>query len=149
MSKKAVKKSVVKKIGISAAIREGLKALGVDAPAKDVGEYIAKKYPAHTATTQKSIWGTYVSQQRKGLRKPDGDSVGNGLQSGRVGAGKTTRKEVTIQDVIALRKFQAMLQSGVSADDALKLAAQLNALDQIELHKTIAQIEEHFGAKKK
>src|SRR4051812_11395543 len=53
----------------SEATRQGLQALGKNAPAKDVGRWVAEKYPEHKAGTEKKTYATEVSTARKAVGK--------------------------------------------------------------------------------
>lgn len=63
--KKTARGAGVEGKSVSAIIREALESLGDPAsPAKEVGEWVAAKYPALADKTEATSWGAYVSQAR-------------------------------------------------------------------------------------
>lgn len=85
------KKAVVGGVSVSDAIREALGSLGDDAPAKEVGEFVAKKNPKLKDRVDSSSWSALVSQNRQSKGKRGG---GGGGRKAKATGGTVTKSDL-------------------------------------------------------
>lgn len=142
MPKKTTKKVAVR-VNVSRAIREALEALGVDAPAREVSDYVSKMSADHAEKVKATgkLWDNYVSMQRSRIR---------GGSKRRRGATVVEDSNVTVANLRDLIKVASLLKNSSELTNLFALLSSLGSPRKVQLivGKLVELQKDHDDLKK-